>query len=153
MTLRANYFDLAADAVNILAMQEHYLRGQFEFSETITVNTWGLVKLRISHINQCDFCIDMHSKELRGHGESQQRLAGINTWREMPLYSKHERIALQWAEHITFGDPVDDTYYQSTVQSIGEQAVVDLTIAINAINSWNRVSKIFKPKIGSYKAQ
>ena len=71
----------------------------------------------------------------------------------MPFYSKVERAALEWAEHLTFGKPVVDDVYQGAVEVLGEQAVVDLTLAVNAINSWNRIAKSFKPEVGSYKPQ
>jgi alkylhydroperoxidase family enzyme len=71
----------------------------------------------------------------------------------MPFYSEAERAALDWSEHLTSGKTVDDHSYQKVVKALGEQAVVDLTIAINAINSWNRIAKTFKPEVGSYKPQ
>jgi len=151
MTLRANYFDLASKAMQILINQEGYLREQFSVSETVTIPTWELVKLRVSQINQCAYCIDMHSKDALSQGESQERIIGLNAWRGIPLYSETELAALDWAEYLTSGNSVDDQRYQKVVQLLGEQAVVDLTIAINAINSWNRIAKTFKPEVGSHK--
>ncbi|MGJ8691793.1 MAG: carboxymuconolactone decarboxylase family protein [Thalassotalea sp.] len=104
-------------------------------------------------MNQCAFCIDMHSKYALSQGETQERIIGLNAWRDMPLYSETELVALRWAEYLTSGKPVDDENYQKVVQALGEQAVVDLTIAINSINSWNRIAKTFKPEVGSYKPQ
>ena len=151
MGLRANYFDLASKAMEILMNQESYLREQFNASDTVTILVWELVKLRVSQINQCAFCIDMHSKDALTQGETQERIIGLSAWRDMPLYSDTERAALNWAEHVTSGKRVDDTSYQEVVEGLGEQAVVDLTIAINAINSWNRMVKAFTPEVGSYK--
>lgn len=151
MTLRANYFELASKAMQILINQESYLREQFSISETVTVQTWELVKLRLSQINQCAFCIDMHSKEALSQGENQERIIGLSAWRDMPFYSDTEIAALNWAEHLNSGKAVDDNSYQKIVEALGEQAVVDLTIAINAINSWNRIAKTFRPEVGSYK--
>ncbi len=153
MALRANYFDLASKAIQILMNQESYLRAQFSVSETVTIPIWELIKIRVSQINQCAFCIDMHSKSALGQGESQERIIGLSAWRDMPLYSEAERAALEWAEHLTFGKAVSDHSYQKVVEKLGEQAVVDLTIAVNAINSWNRIAKTFKPEVGSYKPQ
>ena len=153
MTLRANYFGLASKAMQILMNQENYLREQFSVSETVTIQIWELVKLRVSQINQCAFCIDMHSKDALSQGETLERIIGLSAWRDMPLYSKTELVALDWAEHLTAGKPADDENYKKVVQALGEQAVVDLTIAINAINSWNRIAKTFKPEVGSYKPQ
>lgn len=153
MTLRANYFDFAPKAMQILRDQESYLRGQFSVSETVTIPIWELVKLRLSQINQCAFCIDMHSKDALSQGEIQERIIGLSAWRDMPFYSETERAALDWAEHLTSGKAVDDHSYQKVAETLGEQAVVDLTIAINAINSWNRIAKTFTPEVGSYKPQ
>ncbi|MDE1463715.1 carboxymuconolactone decarboxylase family protein [Spartinivicinus poritis] len=155
MALRANYLDLASKAMQILMKQEDYLREQFSASETMTISIWELIKLRVSQINQCAFCIDMHSKDMLNQGETQERIQeriiGLSAWRDMPLYSEIELAALDWAEYLTAGKPVDDHNYQNVVKILGEQAVVDLTIAINAINSWNRIAKTFKPEVGSYK--
>lgn len=151
MVLRANYFDLASQAMQILMKQESYLRDRFSASETVTVPIWELVKLRVSQINQCAFCIDMHSKDALSQGETQERIIGLTAWRDTPLYSGVELAALDWAEFLTSGKPVDDQRYSEAIQSLGEQAVVDLTIAVNAINSWNRIAKTFRPEVGSYK--
>lgn len=153
MALRANYFALASKAMQILMSQEGYLREQFRVSETVTIPIWELVKLRVSQINQCAFCIDMHSKDALSQGESQERIIGLSAWRDMPLYSEAELAALDWAEYLTSGKAVDDQSYQKSIETLGEQAVVDLTIAINAINSWNRIAKTFKPEVGSYKPE
>ncbi|MED5441341.1 MAG: carboxymuconolactone decarboxylase family protein [Pseudomonadota bacterium] len=153
MTLRANYFALADKGMEILMNQESYLRGQFSISETLTISVWELVKLRISQINQCAFCIDMHSKDALSQGEASERILGLNGWRDMPFYSEVERVALEWAEHLTSGKPVGDDIYQKAIDGLGEQAIVDLTIAVNAINSWKRIAKTFKPEVGSYKSQ
>lgn len=153
MTLRANYFGLASKAMEILMDQENYLREQFSVSETVTTQIWVLTKLRVSQINQCAFCIDMYSKDALNRGETQERIIGLSAWRDMPLYSDTEVAVLGWAEHLTLGKDVDNENYQKMTQELGEQAIVDLTIAINAINSWNRIAKTFKPEVGSYKPQ
>ncbi|RDE19428.1 carboxymuconolactone decarboxylase family protein [Motiliproteus coralliicola] len=151
MTSRADYFNLAPQAMQILLQQEDYLRAQFNSSEILNIKLWELVKLRVSQINQCAFCIDMHSKDALNLGETNERILGLNAWRDMPHYSDLERTALDWAEHLTRGQPVNDQRYQDLVRVLGEKGVVDLTLAINAINSWNRVAKTFKPEVGSYK--
>lgn len=153
MALRINYFALASKAMQILMNQESYLRAQFSVLETVTPVIWELVKLRVSQINQCAFCIDMHSKDALGQGETPERIIGLSAWRDMPLYSETEMAALDWAEHLIIAKPVDDECFQSVVKVLGEQAIVDLTIAINAINSWNRIAKTFTPEVGSYKPQ
>ncbi len=93
----------------------------------------------------------MHSKDALSQGENQERIIGLSAWRDMPFYSDTEIAALNWAEHLNAGKTVDDNSYQKVVEALGEQAVVDLTIAINAINSWNRIAKTFRPEVGSYK--
>lgn len=153
MTLRANYLEIAPQAMQILWSQEGYLREQFTISETLTLPVWELVKLRVSQINQCAFCLDMHTKDALSQGETQERIIGLSAWRETPLYSKTELAALGWAELLTSGNAVDDDSYQKVVDAFGEQAVVNLTIAVNSINSWNRIAKTFKPEVGSYKPQ
>lgn len=151
MALRANYFTLASKAIQLMMSQEDYLREQFSISTTLTPSIWELIKIRISQMNQCAFCIDMHGKSALTQGETQERIIGLNAWRDMPMYSETERVALGWAEHLTSGKPVDENNYQALVKALGEQAVVDLTIAINSINSWNRIAKTFTPEVGSYK--
>jgi len=148
MTKRLNYFTTSPQAMEILLAQEDYLGKQFNGCNIL----WELVKLRVSQINQCAYCIDMHSKDALSQGESVERIYGLNAWRDMPLYSESEKNALNWAELITSGQPVTDIQYQSALNAFGEQYLVDLTIAVNAINSWNRIAKAFKPDVGNYKA-
>lgn len=151
MNARANYFELAPKAIQILMAQEEYLSTQFTESETITKTIWELVKLRVSQINQCAFCIDMHSRDLLDIGETFERIVGVSAWRDMPMYSDTERAALDWGEHVTSGQAVDDSRYSDISGILGERDLVNLTVAINAINSWNRIAKTFKPEVGSYK--
>jgi len=150
MTKRVDYFSSSPQAIEILLEQENYLQRQFSGTHSVTTTTWELVKLRISQINQCAYCIDMHSKDALKLGESPERIYGLSAWLEMPLYSEPERDALAWAELITSGQPVADEHYQHALDSFGAQGLVDLTIAINAINNWNRIAKAFKPEVGSY---
>jgi AhpD family alkylhydroperoxidase len=147
MAKRLNYFTASPQAMEILLTQESYLEKQF----TGCTSLWELVKLRVSQINQCAYCIDMHSKDALNQGESIERIYGLNAWRDMPFYSEEEKNALNWAELITSGQAVTDLQYQNAQNVFGEQYLVDLTIAVNAINSWNRIAKAFKPDVGSYK--
>ena len=150
MTLRINYMSLGAKAVDILMTQEAYLKAQFSQSDSLSIAIWELVKLRVSQVNQCAFCIDMHSRDALELGESAQRLIGLNAWRELPFYTHVECAALEWAEWLTLGQEIHDIDFNRIKQVMGEQAIVDLTIAVNAINSWNRVAKTFKPEIGCF---
>lgn len=151
MSSRANYLQMAPKAIQILIAQEKYLAEQFDASSVLSNLVWSLVKLRVSQMNQCAFCIDMHSKELLELNQSLERILGLSAWRDMPFYSQVERVALKWCERITAAKPIDDYHYQQSVDTLGENNLVNLTIAVNAINSWNRIAKTFRPEVGSYK--
>jgi AhpD family alkylhydroperoxidase len=101
-----------------------------------------LLKLRCSQINGCAFCIDMHSKDLRAIGESEQRLYELDAWRETPFYSDRERAALAWAEAVTLISThhVPDALYEDARRHFSGKEISDLTLAVAAINSWNRVA-------------
>ncbi|SJN58223.1 Carboxymuconolactone decarboxylase family protein [Vibrio ruber DSM 16370] len=150
MQKRLSYTDIAPKAIDILYAQEAYFHEQFRQSDTMNMIIWELVKLRVSQINQCAFCIDMHSKDALKLGEKPERIWGLSAWKDMYFYSDAEQVALGWAELLTAGLPVDDDTYQLTLDTFGEKAMVNLTIAINAINSWNRIVKAFKPQVGGY---
>ena len=111
-----------------------------------------LVFLRASQINGCAYCIDMHTKDARAEGETEQRLHALSAWRETPFYSDRERAALAWTEAITLvnRDHVPDDVYQETRRHFGEKEIVDLTLAVIAINSWNRLAISFRAVPGSY---
>lgn len=149
---RANYFNLASDAIHILMQQESYLADAFNNSSSLTVTIWELVKLRVSQMNQCSFCVEMHTSQALEAGETVDRIMGISAWRGMPYYSQVERYALEYCEVLSQGKSLEDKEYQNFVGVFGDKAMVDLTLAINAINSWNRIAKTFKPEVGSYKS-
>lgn len=150
MTKRLNYFATSPRAMEILLEQDNYLKKQFTESDSLKPTIWELIKLRVSQINQCAYCIDMHSKDALKLGESPERIYGLNAWQDMPFYSELERSALVWAELVTSGRPVTQEHYQRTLNDFGSHGLMDLTIAINAINSWNRIAKTFKPEVGNY---
>ena len=152
MNKRLDYFSTSPKAMEVLLKQESYLRQQFNASKSVNLTIWELVKLRISQINQCAYCIDMHSKDAIKLGEKPERIYSLSAWLEMPIYSEQERNALEWAELITSGESVSDKHYQRALDSFGDKGLLDLTIAINAINSWNRIAKTFKPEVGLYQA-
>ena len=115
-------------------------------------NLLELVKLRASQINSCAWCIDMHTKELRAAGESEQRLYLLGTWRECPFYSERERAALAWTEALTLvteGNVPDDVFALARVQ-FSEEELVKLTVAIVAINGANRINVAFRTVPGIY---
>lgn len=111
-----------------------------------------LVMVRASQINGCAFCIDMHTKDARAHGETEQRLYGLNAWRETPFYTDRERAALAWTEAVTLvaDGHVPDEAYEQARQHFEEKELVDLTFAIVAINGWNRLAVAFRAPVGTY---
>jgi len=113
-----------------------------------------LVDYRVSQLNGCAFCLDMHSKDLRAAGETEQRLYMISAWRDAPhLYSDRERAALAWAEAVTRleGQQVPDPIYDTARQEFSEDELTQLTLAIVAINGWNRFNVAFRMPAGDYK--
>lgn len=111
-----------------------------------------LVKLRASLINGCSYCVDMHTKIARSLGETEQRLYAVSVWRETPFYSERERAALAWTEAVTLvnvGHVPDDVYHLAR-QHFAERELIDLTLAIVAINSWNRLAIAFKTVPGTF---
>jgi AhpD family alkylhydroperoxidase len=111
-----------------------------------------LVKLRASLINGCAYCVDMHTKVARSQGETEQRLYAISVWRETPFYTERERAALAWTEAVTLVsvDHVPDDVYNHARQHFTEKELVDLTLAIVAINTWNRLAIAFRTVPGTF---
>jgi AhpD family alkylhydroperoxidase len=111
-----------------------------------------LVRMRASQINGCAYCLDMHSKDARAEGETEQRLYGLNAWREAPYYNDRERAALEWTEAVTLvsRDQVPDEVYEKTRQHFTEAELANLTLAVASINSWNRIAISFRAVPGSY---
>jgi AhpD family alkylhydroperoxidase len=111
-----------------------------------------LVKMRASQINGCAYCLDMHSKDARAAGETEQRLYALNAWRETPFYSERERAALAWTEALTLvGEGhVPDEVFKEASEHFSEQELVDLSLAVVAINGWNRLSIAFRKEVGTY---
>ncbi len=111
-----------------------------------------LVKMRASQINGCAYCLDMHSKDARALGETEQRLYALSAWHEAPFYTDRERAALAWTEAVTLVSEshVPDNVYAEALKHFSEKELVDLTIAIIAINGWNRLAISFRSLAGSY---
>ncbi len=111
-----------------------------------------LVKFRASQINGCAYCIDMHSKDARAHGETEQRLYALSAWRETPFFTERERAALAWTEALTeiSHGHVPDEVYELARQYFGDKELVDLTLAVVAINGWNRLAISFRKVPGTY---
>ena len=112
-----------------------------------------LIHLRVSQINGCAYCLDMHWKDLKAEGESDQRLYSLDAWRETTFYSERERAALTWAEattNIRDGHVSDEVFDQVRAQ-FSEQELADLTLAVVAINGWNRLNIAFRIPAGTYR--
>ncbi len=113
-----------------------------------------LVRLRTSQLNGCAYCIDMHWKDLRSLGETEQRLYALDAWRECPWYSDRERAALAWTEAVTFiaEHHAPDTVYQIARAHFNETELSDLTLAVATINAWNRLSIASRLTPGTYQS-
>ena len=111
-----------------------------------------LVKMRASQINGCAYCLDMHSKDARAEGETEQRLYALDAWRETPFYSPRERAALTWTETLTLISETHapDEIFREVRAQFSDQEMADLTLAIVAINGWNRISIGFRTEVGTY---
>ena len=111
-----------------------------------------LVKIRASQLNGCAYCIDMHTKDARQAGETEQRIYALNAWRETAFFSDRERAALEWTEAVTrVGDShVPDDVFERVSAHFDEAELVALTFGVIVINSWNRLSVSFRPAVGSY---
>ena len=136
----------APQALRAMAALESYAR-----DSGIERSLLELVKLRASQINGCAYCIDMHTKDARAGGETEQRLYALTAWRETPFYTLRERAALAWTEAITLigEDHAPDDDYDEVRRFFTEEEVVNLTIAIIAINGWNRLAIGFRAVPGT----
>ena len=147
MKQRIDYKQVAPDAYKAMLGIEAYVRGS-----GLEHSLLELVKTRVSQINGCAHCLDMHTKEARAAGETEQRLHLLPAWREAPFYSDRERAALVWAEAVTqiSTNGVPDELYAEVRRHFDEKALVDLTLAIVGINGWNRLAVPFRSETGSY---
>jgi AhpD family alkylhydroperoxidase len=146
MEQRLDYPKLAPEAARALYGLGSYLAGC-----GLEHPLLELIKIRASQINGCAFCIDMHTKDARAAGETEQRIYALNAWRETPFFSERERAALAWAEAVThIGNGVSDDLFAEARQQFSEKELVDLTWALAAINAWNRVAISFRSVPGSY---
>jgi AhpD family alkylhydroperoxidase len=111
-----------------------------------------LVKIRSSQINGCAYCLDMHTKDARANGETEQRIYTLSAWRETPFFSDRERAALLWAETLTTlsQNDVSDEVFEAVHAQFSDEEMVNLTMAIIAINGWNRLAVPFRSVPGTY---
>jgi AhpD family alkylhydroperoxidase len=120
----------------------------------LEANLLHLIKLRASQMNGCAYCIDMHFKDLRAAGDTEQRLYSLDAWQECPYYTARERAALAWTEALTLLSPprVPDALYEDVRQQFTEKEIADLSLAIVAINGWNRLTAAARTTPGTYVA-
>jgi AhpD family alkylhydroperoxidase len=146
---RISYIKAAPGARDALMHVTNYVHGS-----GLEESLLGLVFLRASQINGCAFCIDMHWKDLRAIGQSEERLYMLNAWREAPGYTERERAALAWTEAVTLvaDGHVPDEVYAAARKQFSDAELVNLTLAIAVINSWNRMSIAFRVPAGHYRA-
>ena len=132
------------------ALKTLYPIGGYLKNSPLELALLELVVFRVSQINQCAYCLDMHHKEARAKGQTEQRLYGLSAWRESPYYTERERAAFTWAEAITSARVPNDIYEQ-VKEYFSEAELIDLTMAVTTINTWNRINLAFPNLPGTYK--
>ena len=135
-------------AIQLLLAIEGYLHGT-----SLGSRLQHLVKMRASQINGCAYCLDMHSKDARAEGETEQRLYALDAWRETPFFDARERAALDWTEAVTLvaDTHVPDEVYARVKPHFTDEELVNLTLAITNINAWNRLNIAFRTVPGNYR--
>lgn len=147
MKMRFNYAKAAPGVYDAMDVLDQYLG-----SARLDQRLLNLVRLRASQLNHCAYCIDMHWKDLRAMGETEQRLYGLDAWQESPYYSDRERAALAWTEAVTqvAQSRVPDRVYEETQPHFTDTELADLTMALATINAWNRLSIAARLTPGAY---
>lgn len=147
MAERINYSKVAPGAYRAMSGLEKAVR-----ESGLEPSLLDLIKLRASQINGCAYCLDMHWKDARARGESEQRLYSLDAWRETSYYTERERAALAWTEAVTqiAGNHVPDELYEQVRPHFSEEELVNLTLAVVAINGWNRLAISFRTEPGTY---
>ena len=146
-TARLSAADLGNEGYKALLALESYMR-----RSSLEKPLYELVKLRASQINGCAYCLDMHSKDARADGETEQRIYCLPAWRECPFYTDRERAALEWTEAVTLitEGHVPDEVFERVRAHFSEKELVDLNFAVIAINAWNRLAIPFRTEVGGY---
>ncbi|MBS1529556.1 MAG: carboxymuconolactone decarboxylase family protein [Bacteroidetes bacterium] len=134
------------------AMKALFGLGAYLAKSRIEKHLLDLISFRVSQINGCAYCLDMHSKDLRAMGETEQRLYMLNAWRESPVYTDRERAAFAWAEAVNnLNDGrVSDEVFHEVRRQFTEEEIVDLTMEVISINAWNRINVAFRTPAGDY---
>ncbi|TWR24410.1 carboxymuconolactone decarboxylase family protein [Mucilaginibacter pallidiroseus] len=144
MEKRLNVYTQGQPALKTLFGIHAYLK-----NSSLEKSLLELVYTRVSQINGCAYCLDMHTKDARHGGETEQRLYGLNAWKDSPFYNEKERTALGWAEAVTYAH-VSDAHYREALSQLSEAELIDLTLAVTTINTWNRINIAFAFPAGSY---
>ena len=144
---RLDYAKAAPGAREAMYAVEQYVR-----ESGLERRLLELVKLRASQINGCAYCVDMHTKDARAHGETEQRLYAVVVWREAPFFTERERAALAWTEAVTLVSrgQVRNSVFEIARKQFSDKELVDLTMAVIAINGWNRLAISFRAVAGAY---
>lgn len=147
MQERLNYAKAFPEGVHAMRQLERTIR-----AAGLEASLLELVKTRTSQMNGCAFCIDMHTKDARAAGETEQRLYALSAWRETPFFTPRERAALAWTEALTNIQQghAPDEVYDEALREFGEADLVRLTLAITQINAWNRIAIAFRAQPGQY---
>ena len=134
------------------SLTQALLKLSYESQKHLEHSLLRLVEIRASQINGCAYCLDMHTKDARAAGETEQRIYTLDAWRETPFFTDRERAALEWTEAVTLvaETRVPDDVYQHVRQQFSEEELVELTFAVIVINSWNRLNVSFRPLVGDY---
>lgn len=150
MKQRLNYAQQAPGGMKAMLDMEKFVK-----SSGLDLTIFELIKTRASQINECAYCLDMHTKDARKAGETEQRLYALSAWRETPFYTEKERAALAWTEALTLiaENDVPDSLYEQVKNYFDEKELAALTMAIVAINGWNRLAIAFRTIPGSYQPQ
>jgi AhpD family alkylhydroperoxidase len=148
MNTRISYKNVDPKAPQLLLAVEAHIRASKLESKLL-----HLVKMRASQINGCAFCLDMHSKDARADGESEQRLYSLDAWHEAPYYNDRERAALEWTEAVTTlsNGHAPDSVFEKVRAHFREDEIVALTLSIAMINAWNRLNVAFRTEAGGYR--
>jgi AhpD family alkylhydroperoxidase len=148
MKARIEFVHVNPKARQLLLAIERYLH-----DSNLGSRLQHLVKIRASQINGCAQCLDMHTKDARAEGETEQRLYALDAWRETPFFDERERAALEWTEAVTrvAETRVPDEVYERVRPHFSEAELVDLTLAITSINTWNRLNVAFRTVPGNYR--
>ncbi len=149
MKARLSYAKAASGIYDAMEHLETYLQGC-----GLEKSLLFLIQLRSSQINGCAYCLDMHWKDLRAIGETEQRLYSLDAWRECPYYTERERAGLAWAEAVTriADGHADDAVYEAVRPHFTEKELSDLTFAVATINAWNRLAIASRTVPGGYKS-